>query len=179
MTQIVVIPEGLSFVNGVAVPSFVYRAVLDYVVQNHRGDEVLLAPANTFGFDISEQEAAAYYLRAFGISCTAFEVNGTKYLDSLDNIVELRRYCANNQIILGNDAIVICGAMHVFRIRILCLLLGLKTKAIVGVSYDVKREAIVTRLWYYKYQALHLFYEAAASMYHIPQFIIRGLAGRL
>lgn len=179
MKQIIVIPEGLSIIDNETVPSFVYRAVLDYVVQNHRDDMIIVAPANSFGCDKSEQKAAADYLKASGISCTFFEVGDARYFDSLDNIVELKKYCMRNYITLDRDAIIISGMVHRLRISFLCKVLDLKNKTVRGVSCDTKREAIVPRLWYYQFRYLHYLYEIGALMYHVPQIMLRGLKGRL
>ena len=61
----VIVPEGLSLDNNnIVIPSFVYRAVLNYVSNViNNDDEVYFAPANDFGYGVSEQIVGAKYYK--------------------------------------------------------------------------------------------------------------------
>ena len=54
-------PEGLSSVGAIArmvpEPSFVYKAVPDHVATRHGDTTIILAPANDFGSERTEQAA--------------------------------------------------------------------------------------------------------------------------
>ena len=55
---VVVVPDGFEKspdASGDPIPSFVYKKVLDYVEKNYSNFEIWIAPANKFGFSISEE----------------------------------------------------------------------------------------------------------------------------
>ena len=175
MKTIIVIPEGLSIVASKTVPSFVYRAVLDYVAKNHRDDTILLAPANNFGREMSEQEAAFYYLKNLGVESIYYKTSAQRYHNSIDNIVELKKFCHQENIELSKEIIIVCGMMHALRMKIICKILKVHYMKIIAVHYKTVNEPIVNRLWFYKCKSIHFFYEIASLMYLIPQLITHSL----
>ena len=175
MKTIIVIPEGLSVVASKTVPSFVFRAVLDYVAKQHRGDTILLAPANNFGREITEQEAAFNYLRNLGVESIYHKTSVQRYHDSIDNIVELKKFCHQENIALPTEIIIVCGIMHAFRIRIILKILKVKYLKVIAVDYKTINEPIVSRLWFYKFKLIHFFYEIASILYHIPRLITQRI----
>ena len=163
-------------VNGDVVPSFVYRAVLDFVATNYRDQHILLAPANKFGLGISEQECARRYLLSRGLNPTSFEHNSAQYIDTFDNLSLLIQYLhAQDKAIQGNSMI-LCGIRHQRRVAAAAKLLGMSYGSVLGVDYHIPRdEKIVRRLWYYKFPRVHNCYEAIATLYQAVKFRISDM----
>lgn len=169
--SLIVVPDGLAAdPQGRALPepSFAYRWVLDWVIANRAPeDAVLLAPANRFGGDVSEQEAARRYLAARGVSAplVCFEADTGSYIDTRGNAALLRRYLEAEGRWPPDRATLVSYAPHLERARIVFEQEGYRLEACVAVAPPhFAPEPIVGRLWYYRVPLLHRLYEAGARL---------------
>ena len=174
MTQIglgrtvIVVPEGLSSIGALArtlpKPSFVYRAVLDHVAATHGDATIILAPANDFGTHRIEHAAAANYLNACGSFCIVVPASpsGT-YIDTRGKARLLREYLEDEGCWPLSPAILVSGIRHAHRASLCFRREGFALLTVEAVPYRIPTdEAIVRRLWYYRYPAWHKLYEALA-----------------
>ena len=161
----IVIPEGIAG-NGrgdpIAAPSFVYRQVLDHVLQLCTGDDtVYLAPANTYDGK-TEHELAYRYLKSRKAECrvlypaTAYEA----YVDTRDNARHLKAFLGGQWRDLS--FVLVCAALHSYRAEYCFKNEGFRLEAIQRVAYAITGEAIARRWWYYRYRPVHALYEALA-----------------
>ena len=171
-TPVVVVPDGLAADprTGTALPepSFVYRAVLDHVLQSvSEGTPVYLSPANDFGGPLFEQQAAARYLadRGFRSHIDIPTPAGRGYVDTRGNARELRLWLQNRglwplpAIALYSTSRHARRAKHCFRRE------GFVIATVVAVPYAVPvNAAVVRRLWYYRFPAVHSAYERLALL---------------
>ena len=165
---VIIVPEGLAAdENGktLAAPSFCYAAVLDYARQRYNGAPLYLAPANRFGGDISEQQAAANYLSDWRGNVVAPPTVADSYVDTRGNAALLRRYCREKNIPPLPPAILLAGYRHIRRAALCFRREGFDIMQAVGVPYRIDAKACMPRrLWYYKHPAVHRLYEAAALL---------------
>ena len=166
---LVVVPEGLAKdARGRTLPepSFLFRQVLDYVASIAATDSVVyLAPANRFGGDVHEQEAARDYLNArsdgLRIHCPVYASSG--YVDTFGNALLLRRYLLSRGRWPPGPIDLICADIHSYRARYCFARSGF----IIARAHRVRcrvssSERIVGRLWYYRIRPLHMVYEVFA-----------------
>ncbi len=174
---LVVVPEGLAKnVRGKTLPepSFVFRQVLDYVATIATMETVMyLAPANRFGGEVYEQEAAYTYLNARmdcgQIHCPVYPAPG--YVDTFGNALLLRRYLLDRKRWPLGPVDLICANIHAYRARYCFARLGYGIARVHRVPYRVfPNERIVDRLWYYRVKPLHLVYEMVA----LARDVVRG-----
>lgn len=161
----IVIPEGIagdSRGRPLPAPSFVYRQVLDYVLEHYAaGDTVYLAPANTYEGK-TEHELAFQYLKKKNKDCrlsypaTVYE----KYVDTRGNARHLKVFLGESYRELSFD--LVCAALHSYRAEYCFKNEGYRLEKIHRVPYALTRESIASRWWYYKYKPLHVMYEALA-----------------
>jgi hypothetical protein len=165
--QIVVVPDGLAAQGGAALPdpSFVYRAVLDAALRRPSEDTILLAPANSFGGPLTEEEAAERYLRAKGRTGVILRPPPVKggYVDTRGNALHLRQWLQARGTWPLTGARLLVAARHARRARLCFAREGFVFQAVDAVSYAVPPgEGVVPRLWYYRWPVLHRLYELLA-----------------
>ncbi len=174
---LVVVPEGLARnARGKTLPepSFVFRQVLDYVVRIATPAAVVyLAPANRFGGDVYEQEAAYAYLSARSacrqIHCPVYPARG--YVDTLGNAQLLRRYLIDRNRWPPDPVDLVCADIHACRAHYCFARSGYRIARVHRVPFRVySGERIVNRLWYYRVKPAHLVYELSA----MARDVIRG-----
>lgn len=169
--SLIVVPDGLA-VDGAGrplpQPSFVYRWVLDWVADNvEAGDRILLAPANKFGGQVSEQEAARRYLegRGVGSSIVCFEADSDSYIDTRGNARLLREHLKRSGDWPPPRAILISYVLHLPRAGIVFRHEGFDIETYVAVTPPhFTAGPIVRRLWYYRWPVCHRLYEAGARL---------------
>jgi hypothetical protein len=160
-----VIPEGIAGDargNPVAAPSFVYRQVLDYVLEKYEpGDTVYLAPANTYD-GITEHELAYQYLKSRRDDCRIVypALAYKEYVDTRGNARHLKIFLGPAYKDL-NFALV-CAALHSCRAAYCFKNEGYRLDRIHRVHYTIPAESIARRWWYYRYKPLHVAYEILA-----------------
>jgi hypothetical protein len=162
----IVVPEGLRADgnnNPIPEPSFVFRQVLDYVLDIARDcDSIYLAPANNFGARKYEQDVAFDYLKQNGTKCNVcvFTPSTTKYIDTRGNAYYLKLFlkekCNNISFQLISEKI------HSFRAEYCFKKTGFKIVKTHRVAYSVLSENIVNRIWHHKNKFIHFFYETCA-----------------
>lgn len=165
--QIVIVPDGLAAQNGktLAEPSFVYRAVLDAALARPADDVILLAPANTFGGPLTEEEAAKRYLRAKGRSGPILHPPPVKdgYIDTRGNAHHLRQWLQARQQWPLSRAVLLVAARHSRRAQLCFRREGFCFETVQSVPYSVPDgEGVVPRLWYYRWPVIHCLYELLA-----------------
>ena len=166
--DIVVVPDGLArhpkTRKPLARPSFVYRAVLDHVIMQFSNRRIYLAPANTFGGPISEQQAAADYLLEAGTADLVIcPTMSTGYIDTRGNAADLKDFLTEIGAWPLHPVLLITAKRHAPRAALCFRKEGYIIAAVHAVDYTIPRlEEVVSRLWYYKYPRLHLIYEALA-----------------
>jgi uncharacterized SAM-binding protein YcdF (DUF218 family) len=167
----IVVPDGLAAdADGHATdqPSFVYRQVLDRLAREvDPGDRILLAPANRFGGDISEQEAARRHLAAHGstVEVICFEVDDARYVDTRGNARLLRRRLEDNGQWPLERCVLVSNHRHLARAEIVFRQEGFAWESSLPVSPEpFVPEPIVSRLWYYRTPTLHALYELGARL---------------
>lgn len=175
---LVVVPEGLAKdARGRTLPepSFVFRQVLDYVASIAATDSIVyLAPANRFGGDVREQEAARDYLNARSdcqrIHCPVFASSG--YVDTLGNALLLRRYLLDRMRWPPGPVDLICADIHSYRARYCFARSGFRIARVHRVPCRaLSGERIVDRLWYYRVRPVHVVYEVLA----LAREVVRGV----
>lgn len=173
---VVVIPEGLAAcpVSGatLAEPSFVYRSVLDRVVDRYAECQVLLAPANRFGGPVTEQESAARYLRVHGVTnVLAPDCEDSGYIDTRGNARLLRRHLVRQGRWPLPPIILVVAYLHARRATLCFQREEFGIQRVDSVSYQVPaNEKVVRRLWYYRYPTIHRVYEALALPRELSRF---------
>lgn len=171
----IVVPDGLAAdASGRATPepSFIYRAVLDWLAEHAQaGDRIYLAPANRFGGEVSEQEAAGRHLRprtaADVIVCPTGE---TGYIDTRGNARGLRQHLQEIGAWPPPPVHLVAYDLHLPRAVVAFREEGFEIAAADAVGRQRvdfgNRNAIriVRRLWYYRYPRVHALYERIARL---------------
>jgi len=166
--NIVVVPDGLAFDNinnrPLNEPSFVYRKVLDQIVEIWGGQNIYLAPANHFGNELSEQEVAESYLDARGVALICTPIFKTPpYIDTWGNAHMLKQYLENHGIWPLSSIILVVSSIHARRAIFVFGKNGFAIDQVISVPYDIPTNAaIVPRLWYYRFPIIHQIYEILA-----------------
>ncbi len=167
---VIVVPDGLAACPRTGAPlpqpSFAYRAVLDHVAAWHASARILLAPANRFGGSCTEQAAASGYLRDKGVlAAEAPDSGDSGYIDTRGNARALRHYLTSCGDWPLPPAVLAVAKLHAHRAAVCFRREGFRLLAIEAIPYTVPTdEAIVSRLWYYRYPAMHRMYEAMALL---------------
>ena len=157
--------------NALPAPSFCYRAVLDLARTNYDGARLYLAPANKFGGEVAEQQAAADYLAGWrGEVVVPPAVDGA-YIDTRGNARHLRAYCEARNLMPREPVTLLAGARHIRRAALNFRREGFVVGAAVGARYVVDDDAhMPRRLFYYKHPILHIAYEALALTRDLIRF---------
>lgn len=161
----VVVPEGLNRDGSL---SAYYEGCLHAVADRAGvGETVFLAPGNNFGHARMEEEAAAKCLRRLrpdlDVRCPV--VARTRYLDTLDNAVELRRWAEREGLWPIDPCVLYCNRYHLLRVKLCFRMAGYETSRIVATTPRKPLGRIVPRLWYYDHAAANVCYEALAIGY--------------
>ena len=169
MKNIIVVPEGLVTVNDEPYrvePSFVFRAVLDFIVDYYPNDRIILSPANHFGTGKTEQQVASEYLRSRGVTNLIVASSyGNKYIDTRGNAYQLKQYLMAEGIWPLYNNILVCAYKHMRRAKMCFLKEGFTFLDYKLIKYKIPTsENIVPRLWYYQYPLIHSVYELIAYM---------------
>ena len=164
-----IVPDGLAARDGktLAEPSFVYRAVLDAALARPEGEVILLAPANSFGGPLTEEEAAERYLKDAGRTGPIARPPpvGGGYVDTRGNARHLREWLQTQGAWPLSDARLLVAARHAARARLCFGREGFRFQAVQPVPYAVPaHEEVVPRLWYYRWPMIHLLYEWLATV---------------
>lgn len=165
--HVVIVPDGLSAADGRTLPepSFVYRAVLEAALARPQEDVILLAPANSFGGPLTEEEAAERYLRARGRTGPILRPPPVKngYIDTRGNARHLRQWLQAEGLWPLPAAILLVAARHASRARLCFGREGFRFQAVEAVPYAIAEdEGLVPRLWYYRWPLIHTLYECLA-----------------
>lgn len=163
----IVIPEGIAAsADGkpLAYPSFVYRQVLDYLLDIVKSeDKIYLAPANDFGCGRYEQETAYNYLKErngyLNIACPVFKTE--EYIDTYGNALYLKNFLKGE---IQTSFDMVCANIHSYRAEYCFKKAGFLIGKVHRVKCRVTRDNIVKRLWYYKYRPVHVMYEGLAMI---------------
>ena len=168
--DLIIVPDGLASTpegRTLPEPSWVYRCVLDWLIENSRPDDVLhLAPANAFGGPLREEEAARDYLiRQLDneIVVPDNDRSPSSYVDTRGNATILRDYLKE----LGrwplNSAVLVSYHLHLPRALTVFSQEGFKPLESVSVKPKSFGDSpVVSRLWYYNYPFIHHCYELLA-----------------
>jgi len=166
---LVIVPDGLAAQNGkpLPVPSFAFRAVLDTALKRPAEDVLLLAPANSFGGAVTEEEVAETYLRRAGRTGAILRpppVTGG-YVDTRGNARHLRRWLEGTRRWPLRRARLLVTDRHADRAMLCFRKEGFVFEAVDRVSYRVAPgAAVVPRRWYYRHPFFHRLYEAGAYL---------------
>jgi uncharacterized SAM-binding protein YcdF (DUF218 family) len=136
--------------------------VLDYVAQHFNGREILIAPANSFGGPVSEQAAAAAYLQNLGIGAAAPPSEGSNYIDTMGNALQLRAFLTRQSRWPLSPVDLVAAEPHASRAQLCFYRAGFAVAALHRVPVTASLEAVPPRLFYYRYPALHRLYETLA-----------------
>lgn len=170
ISKFVVVPDGLEPIPEPALPlpAAPYRRSLEYALSRATAAKgvIYLAPANRFGYQITEQEAARKYLidndfsESSIICCPSI---GDYYLDTRENAFRLRGYLeGTGQWPLG-DVCLVATAIHSKRANFWFVEAGFSVVEMVGIGYvPARNDLFVPRLWYYKFPLVHRTYEKLA-----------------
>lgn len=168
----VVVPDGLAADQdgrALPVPSFVYRAALDWTAAHATlDDRVYLAPANRFGGDVTEQEAGSGYLRTrTRAAILAAPSDEAGYIDTRGNARLLRRELERTGAWPLHQVHLVAYTAHLARAVVAFTQEGFVVdRACAAVTARIDRAdpgtRIVRRLWYYRYPAAHRAYERMA-----------------
>jgi uncharacterized SAM-binding protein YcdF (DUF218 family) len=166
---VVVVPEGLAFDEGqgkaLYAPSFVGEAVLRHVLAHYLGRMIFIAPANNFGEPFTEHEVMADWLKARGCpNVQTPPVMFSRYIDTWGNAVELRAWLDRRAQWPLGPIVLVAAFRHARRIHFCFRRNGYEIDRIDAVSYTVREEPIVPRLFYYRWPLLHEAYEVAALL---------------
>ena len=176
----IIVPDGLAASDSgkaLTKPSFVFRWVLDWLVENIQKEDVIyLAPANKFGGNISEQEAAKKYLnKTIPNTIVSFEPSEERYIDTRGNAVLLRDYLNDQNKWPLNNATLVSYCFHLPRANLVFRQAGYNFQSVGVRPSKFHSEAIVPRLWYYQYPYIHIIYETLAYCY----FYITGFSKKV
>jgi hypothetical protein len=165
--HLVVVPDGLAARDGqtLAEPSFVYRAVLDAALARPEDEVIVLAPANSFGGPLTEEEAAERYLRARGRTGPVLRPPPVKggYIDTRGNARHLRLWLQARQAWPLAHTRLLVARRHARRALLCFEREGFSFEAVDAISYPIPQgESVVPRLWYYRRPFLHRLYECLA-----------------
>lgn len=167
--RFIVVPESLEAdAQGrpIGRPSSVYRQVLDHAARlAAAADEIILAPANTFGGEMPEELAAWRYLRENGararLRCPGVDLPPIaarpRYVDTWDNARLLRGVLA-----AGGGFVLVCTRLHAPRAAWCFRRNGFALTRVETVEYRVGEGRFVRRNFYYRHPLLHLAYERLA-----------------
>ena len=176
--NVIVVPDGFKKKeedsNFVPNPSFVYKEVLDYVSKNYKYDNIYIAPANFFGFEISEQEVGKNYLYNKGLKKVYTNCKvGKKYIDTKGNAVELKNFLKIKKLWPLKKIILVSGYIHAKRAKYCFIREGYEIKKVVKVGYKISNNSeIIPCLWYYKYPLIHRIYEACNIVRYFFHYLI-------
>lgn len=191
----IVVPEGLARPPGprrgradeARPPSLLsdyYLAAVEAVARlAPLGAEVLMAPGNAFGARRSEEQTAARVLRRcrgdlrVRVAAAVRPPGGSRYLDTFDNALLLRRWLARRGRWPIGQAVLYCNAPHAVRCRAVFALCGFRLRRLVPCRPTRRRRRIVRRLWYYDRRPVHVLYEAGALLYDLARWLVRQLRG--
>jgi uncharacterized SAM-binding protein YcdF (DUF218 family) len=167
ISPVIVVPDGLAYDPVLRVvlprPSFVFRSVIDFVRRELPGRVVYLAPANTFGAGLHEQDVAQAALSGHDGRVVCVPSVGACYIDTRGNADQLRSYLARNGQWPLPPVVLVAAELHAARARLCFIKAGFELSAVVGVAYRIPHgEAVVPRLFYYRFRFLHRLYEAVA-----------------
>ena len=178
---LVVVPEGLARdARGktLPAPSFVFRQILDYVAGIATPATVVyLAPANRFGGNVFEQEAAYAYLTARSacrqVHCPVYPA--PEYVDTFGNARLLRRYLMDRNGWPPGPVDLVCADIHSCRARYCFARSGYRIARVHRVPFRVfSGERIVNRLWYYRVRPAHVVYEISATVRDLIRCAVFG-----
>lgn len=161
----VLIPEGLNRDGSL---STYYEGCLQLLVAHARaGDRVYLAPGNHFGHPRMEEAVAADRLRQLRPDLVIHlpEIPRTRYFDTLDNAIELRRWAQQQNLWPIASCVLYCNRYHLLRAKLCFHLAGFRPQQILTAKPQPHPGHIVPRLWYYDHAAANVCYEALAIGY--------------
>ncbi len=161
----VIVPEGLSIDSKqMPIPSFVYRKLIDYLALIiKKNDEIYFAPANNFGLGISEQKAGKQYLEGFykknNNNIFFVDLLQSEYFDTLGNAIYLKKQFPK---LFSKKIDLVSTYIHSKRAYYCFKSVGYNINKLHIVKYDIVKEKIVKRLWFYQYRWIHKIYEKLA-----------------
>ncbi len=168
MKNIIVIPDGLDRNQSVSENriSWIYQTVLDKVAADAKDEDVIyLAPANHFGQNITEHEAAYKYLKMIKPSLNILVPSNTynEYLDTRHNAIYLKAYIQELNRWPLRNTVIYSYILHSYRAEIIFNQEDYNFSIVrVKKSEKVIPRPIVKRLWYYNQPAFHFLYELIA-----------------
>ncbi len=161
----IVIPEGLN--QDGSLSAYFEGCVREVARRAKAGDTVYVAPGNSFGHARVEDEVAAERLLALrpDVRVRWADAGRERYLDTLDNATELRRWAEREGMWPLAPCVLYCNRFHVARVWFCFRLGGYRVHEVVGASPVERRGQIVRRLWYYDFAVANVIYEALALPY--------------
>ena len=164
---IVVVPEGLAFDaaagRALTAPSFASEAVLNHILDHYAARRVLIPPANSFGAPSPEHEVMTAWLTARGCANVQTpSVMAGGYIDTWGNAVGLRHWLDKRGEWPLGPIVLVAAFRHARRARLCFSRNGFAVASMDPVSYPVKGDPIVPRLFYYNWPRLHQVYEMLA-----------------
>lgn len=161
----IVVPEGLNRDGSL---SAYYEGCLRRVAGEARpGETVYLAPGNNFGHLRLEEAVAADRLRQLrpDLDIHLPDIRRTRYFDTLDNAIELRRWAQQHNLWPFANCILYCNRFHLLRTKFCFQIAGFRPERILTAKPQQPIGQIVPRLWYYNHPAANICYEALAIGY--------------
>jgi hypothetical protein len=172
----VVVPEGLANSTDGAALSAPFQAVVALVARIAAdGDTVYMSPGNRFGGPVPEEVLAADILRDMRPGLwvvTPTPAPGTRYLDTLDNARELRRWLEAKGRWPLPPVRLYCNAPHALRSGLMFRLEGYTVESVETVRRVSASPRPVGRLWYMGVPLVHQAYEACATLYDTWRWIL-------
>jgi hypothetical protein len=172
----VVVPEGLGYrpAGDDLVLSAYFQAVLESVARVAKpGDRVYMSPGNPFGGAVSEEVMAADILLGMrpDLDVVVPERRGYhRYLDTLDNARELRRWLQGRGEWPLPPIRLHSYAQHRHRSRLVFRLEGYVVEHAEPVRDVALGPRPVGRLWYMGFPLLHELYEGVATLYDLARW---------
>jgi hypothetical protein len=176
---VIIVPDGLAANDKghpLPIPSFVYRAVLDAAAQRKQA-RLLLAPANAFDTNTTEQEAGYYYLQDKNIKAEfAPTPAGSDYIDTCQNASLLRQWLEEKGEWPLPPVTLLVAFRHAARATFCFRANGFTLNIIAPVIYTIPDdEPIVGRLWYYRWPWVHEAYEFTALLFDILRYSTKNM----
>ncbi len=167
MNIYIVVPEGISFSSeNKIIPSFAFRQVLDYLKKIIKeNSEVYFAPANDFKTGYYEQNIGSdYFNQIMQGTCISYKTfvaksNTNNYIDTKLNAKLLM---CEYPSLKKTSVRLLCTSIHLKRAKFCFERNGYKILQAYNIKITVKKERIVSRLWYYQYPVIHHIYEKLA-----------------
>lgn len=161
----IVVPEGLN--RDGSLSAYYMSCIHAVAAQAQSGETVYMAPGNHFGHAHLEEEVAAECLRKVrpDLDVQYPVIARSRYLDTLDNAFELRRWAEGEGRWPITPCALYCNRYHLLRAKLCFRMAGYAVGRVIATAPQNPLGRIVPRLWYYDHAAVNVCYEALAIGY--------------